>query len=77
MPTFQSVPESGLSQKYRLNAIECERQAKRATDQVTEQRWQELAAQWHSMADQAVRMLDGTRRELGEASQDRIINSDE
>jgi hypothetical protein len=59
MPVFQSVSEPELSQKYRPNAIGCERQAKRATDQATEQRWHELAAQWHSMADQAAKMLGG------------------
>jgi hypothetical protein len=26
------------------------------SDQTTEQEWQELAAQWHSMADQAAKM---------------------
>jgi hypothetical protein len=62
MPAFQSVTEPELSQKYRRNAIGCERQAKRATDHATEQRWHELAAQWHSMADQAVKILGGTSR---------------
>ena len=57
MPAFQSVSRPELSQKYRLKAIECERQAKRATHQVTEQRWLELAVQWHSMADHAAKML--------------------
>ncbi len=59
MPAFQSVSRPQLSQEYRLNAIRCERQAKRATDQATEQRWLELAAQWRSMADQAAKMLGG------------------
>jgi hypothetical protein len=62
MPAFQSVSEPELSQKYRLNAIGCERQARRATEQATEQRWLEFAMQWHSMADQAVKMLSGASR---------------
>jgi hypothetical protein len=71
MPAFQSASEPELSQKYRLNAIECERQAKCATDQASEQRWHELAAQWHSMADQADKMLSGaSRHEPDEVSRD-------
>jgi hypothetical protein len=62
MPAFQSVCESELSQKYRLKAIGCERQAKQATDRATEQQWLELAAQWHSMADLAGRMPTGASR---------------
>ena len=53
MPAFQSTPEFDLSAKYHLRAVGCERQAEHATDQTTEQEWRELAAQWHSMADQA------------------------
>ena len=53
MPAFQSVPEFDLSAKYHLKAVGCEQQAEHATDQTTEQEWRQLAAQWHSMADQA------------------------
>ena len=63
MPVFQSVSEPELSQKYRLNAIGCERQAKRASNQATEQRWLDLAVQWHSMADQAAKMPGGASRQ--------------
>jgi hypothetical protein len=63
MPVFQSVSKPELSQKYRLNAIGCERQAKRASNHATEQRWLELAVQWHSMADQAAKMPGGTSRQ--------------
>ena len=56
MPAYQSIPEFDLSQKYHLKAVGCERQAEHATDQPTEQEWRELAAQWHSMADQAATM---------------------
>ena len=62
MPAFQSVSQPELSQQYRLHAIACERQAKRATDQATEQRWLELAAQWHSMAEWAAKMLRNASR---------------
>jgi hypothetical protein len=63
MPAYQSVPEPERSEKYLLKAAVCEKCAEHATDQTTEREWQELATQWHSMADQAARMLD-------EASQD-------
>jgi len=53
MPAFQSTPEFDLSAKYHLRAVGCERQAEHATDQTSEQEWRQLAAQWHSMADQA------------------------
>jgi hypothetical protein len=62
MPAFQSASEPELSRKYRLNALGCERQAKRAIDLATEQRWLEFAAQWHSMADQAIKMPRGASR---------------
>ena len=62
MPAFQSAPEFDLSEKYHLKAVGCEKCAVHASDQSTEQEWQELAAQWHSMADQAAKIL-------GEASQ--------
>jgi hypothetical protein len=53
MPAFQSIPEVDLSAKFHLKAVGCEQQAEHATDQTTEQEWRKLAAQWHSMADQA------------------------
>ena len=53
MPAFQSTPEFDLSAKYHLKAVRCEQQAEHATDQTSEQEWRQLAAQWHSMADQA------------------------
>jgi hypothetical protein len=57
MPAYQSLPECDLSETYHLKAFGCEKCAKLASDQATEQEWQELATQWHSMADQAARML--------------------
>ncbi len=63
MPAFYGVAELGLSQKYRLKAIGCEKQAEDATNQATVQQWHELAAQWHSMAEQASKMLDGDSRD--------------
>jgi hypothetical protein len=65
MPAYQSVPEFDLSRKYHLKAAGCEQCAERASDPITEQEWQDLATQWHSMADQAARMA-------GEAWQDRF-----
>jgi hypothetical protein len=54
-----------LSEKYHLKAVGCEKCAEHASDQTTEQEWQELAAQWHSMADQAAKMLsDASQHEF-------------
>ena len=58
MPTFQSVPELGLSRKYLLKAVRCEECAEHASDLTTGQQWHELAMQWHSMADQAAKLSD-------------------
>ena len=59
MPAYQSAPEIDLSEKYRVKAVGCEQQAKHATDQAAGQEWRQLAAQWHSMADQAATMSSG------------------
>jgi hypothetical protein len=65
MPAYQSLPELDLSAKYHLKAAGCEQQAEQAIDHATEQEWRELAAQWHSMADQAGTMSgDVSRAEL-------------
>jgi hypothetical protein len=62
MPAFQSVPEFDLSAKYHLKAVGCEQQAEHATDQAAEQEWRQLAAQWHSMADQAATLSGNSSR---------------
>jgi hypothetical protein len=60
-----SVPEFALSEKYHQKAVGCEKCAEHASDQTTEQEWQELAAQWHSMADQAAKIPgDDSQREF-------------
>jgi hypothetical protein len=65
MPAYQSVPEFDLSERYHLKAVGCEQQAEHATDQTTEQEWRQLAAQWHSMANQAATMSgDASRADL-------------
>jgi hypothetical protein len=62
MPAYQSIPELDSSRKYHLQALGCEQQAEHATDQTTEREWRQLAAQWHSMADQAATMSGDTSR---------------
>jgi hypothetical protein len=62
MPAFQSIREFDLSAKYHLKAAGCEQQAEKACDQTAEQKWRELAAQWHSMADQAATLSDDASR---------------
>jgi hypothetical protein len=55
MPAFQSVLNSGLSRKYYLKAVGCEKSAEHASDLTTEQQWRELAEQWLSLACRAER----------------------
>lgn len=62
MPAYQDTPKFNLSAKYQLKADGCEQQAERATDQTTEREWRKLAAQWHSMADQAAARSGETSR---------------
>jgi len=38
------------SEKYRLNAITCEKLAREATDEATDASWEELAIEWHILA---------------------------
>ena len=46
------------SDRYRAQAVLCEQRAKETTDRGVRQQWEELAIQWHSMANQAVRLED-------------------
>jgi hypothetical protein len=44
--------------EYRANALACEKKAQEATDQVIKRQWEELAIQWHYIANQVARLLD-------------------
>ena len=44
-------------QDYRTKAIACERIAKQTVDRTIRLQWEELAMQWHLMANQAARLL--------------------
>lgn len=37
-------------EKYRLKALACEAQARRATDSETRDAWNEIAIEWHALA---------------------------
>jgi len=63
MPAYRRILESGLSAQYHLQAVGCEQRAEHGTDQATEQEWRQLAAQWHSMADQAAALSDEASRD--------------
>jgi hypothetical protein len=56
MPAYQSAPDFSLTEKYHMKAAGCEQQAEHANDRTTEREWRQLAAQWHSIADQAATM---------------------
>jgi hypothetical protein len=51
-------PMETKSDEYRTNAFACERNAKEATDRAIKRQWEELAIQWHYMANQAARLPD-------------------
>ena len=50
------VTDFSLTEKYHMKAAGCEQQAEHANDPTTEREWRQLAAQWHSIADQAATM---------------------
>jgi hypothetical protein len=56
---------NGKSRIFRSRAIVCEQRAREATDPIRKREWEELAAQWHSMADLAAATND-------EASEDQL-----
>jgi hypothetical protein len=56
MPAYQSAPDFSLTEKYHMKAVDCEQQPEHANDRTTEREWRQLAAQWHSIADQAATM---------------------
>jgi hypothetical protein len=50
---------SAKADEYRLKAALCERNAREATDRNIKRQWDELAIQWHYMANQAARLSSG------------------
>lgn len=44
------------SSVYRSKAVACEQDAKAATNQTIQKEWEELAAQWHLMAQVAAQL---------------------
>jgi hypothetical protein len=44
------------TEEYRGKAIACEKMAKEVTDRAIRDQWQELAINWHYMANQAARL---------------------
>jgi hypothetical protein len=44
-----------IPEKYRLKAIASERSAKDATDSATRSAWEEIAIEWHALANRAGR----------------------
>jgi hypothetical protein len=54
------LKERGMTQtksdEYRARAVNCEERAMMTTDRVARSQWEELAAQWHYIANQAARL---------------------
>jgi hypothetical protein len=48
------------SEEYRVKAFFCERQAKTCADLTIKQQWEELAIQWHFMANSAAKLSGET-----------------
>ena len=44
--------------EYRAKALACEKNAKEATDRAIKRQWEELAVEWHYIANQAAEVLD-------------------
>ena len=51
------------SDDFRVKALVCEQHARETTDRAIRRQWEDLAIQWHLMANQAARLS-------GQASQD-------
>ena len=47
-------------EEYRTKAFFCERQARKVTDPQIKQQWEELAIQWHFMANRAAHLAGET-----------------
>lgn len=45
-----------LSEKYRLKALVCEERARDATDLDLKLGWEELAIEWHALANRAMQL---------------------
>jgi hypothetical protein len=48
-----SAPNSSRSKQFRLKALISEQRARESTDQRSKQDWEELAIEWHMMANLA------------------------
>lgn len=51
--TSASAPNPGRSEKFRLKALFSEQRARESTDQRSRHDWEELAIEWHMMANLA------------------------
>jgi hypothetical protein len=53
------------AEEYRTKALACERHAEEANDRTIKLQWEELAIQWHYMANQAARLAADPRADDG------------
>jgi hypothetical protein len=49
------MPFKNQSDKYRAKALACEHRAKEASDPASKRDWEELAIEWHAMANYAAK----------------------
>jgi hypothetical protein len=49
------MPFKSRTDMYRAKALDCEQRAREASDPTSKQDWEELAIEWHTMANFAAR----------------------
>jgi hypothetical protein len=49
------MPIANRTHVYRMKALACEQQASDASDPTSKRDWEELAIEWHAMANPAAR----------------------
>jgi hypothetical protein len=54
------------AEEFRTRAIDCEMRSRKATDPSMKRQFEELAVQWHYMANQAARFGLGDRTDAGD-----------
>jgi hypothetical protein len=52
------MPFKSRTEMYRMKALACEHRAREASDPTSKRDWEELAIEWHTMANFAARATD-------------------
>jgi hypothetical protein len=57
------MPVKSRIEMYRAKALAAERRSKQASDQIFRQEWEELAIEWHAIANFAAKEIGKTESE--------------